>query len=496
VACSTYVDSGLAHLRSPAHDAQALAEVLQDAEIGNFTVSLLLDQPEPIVRRQVAAFFADRSPPDTLLAHFSCHGVKDETGQLYFAASDTELTALDATALPAEFVNRQMNKSRSRRIVLLLDCCYSGAFARGMQHRASEGLELHERFEGQGRAVLTASSAMEYAFDGDTLTRDDASPSVFTSAVVQGLRTGDADRDGDGYISVDELYEYVYDQVRQRTPSQTPHRWSFDIEGDLVIATAAHPTATKLPAEVQAALASPFPGARLDAVNELARLLTGRHRGLAAAARDALEILKSGDDSHRVREAVAAILTTDGSIRATQARADAERAEQERVQRQRAAEQARAEQQARADAERAEQERVQWQRAAEQAWAEQAYERTIRPRQRSGLARLSWIVGTTLWALVPVATVGLLAPATLLHIAARLHRRSLWKVFALSVLVVLTGFLMLGAGGDAKNIALEAVAWVVLIASGAATTIIAFLLRSKVFPRRTPRDGSERPRAA
>jgi hypothetical protein len=35
--------------------------------------------------------------------------------------------------------------------------------------------------------MLTASSAMEYALDGDTLTRDQASSSVFTSAVVQGL---------------------------------------------------------------------------------------------------------------------------------------------------------------------------------------------------------------------------------------------------------------------------------------------------------------------
>jgi hypothetical protein len=392
-------------LRAPAHDAQALAAVLQDPEIGDFKVSRVVDQPEAIVRRQIAAFFANRSPQDTLLAHFSCHGVKDESGQLFFAASDTELAALDATALPAEFVNTQMNKSRSRRIVLLLDCCYSGAFARGMQHRASEGVELQERFEGRGRAVLTASSAMEYAFDGDTLTRDDASPSVFTSAVVQGLRTGDADRDGDGYVSVDELYDYVFDEVRQRTPSQTPHRWFFDIEGDLVIATAAHPTATKLPAEVQDALDSPFPGARLDAVRELARLLAGRHRGLAAAARDALEILGSGDDSRRVQEAAAAVLTRDSArIReeqerverrrmaeeakaAEQARVAAEREEQERVERQGLAEAEKAGEQARVAAEREEQERLERQGLAE---AEKAAEQARVAAEREEQERAYW----------------------------------------------------------------------------------------------------------
>src|SRR4029077_7750892 len=40
------------------------------------------------------------------------------------------------------------------------------------------------------------------------------------------LQTGEADRDGDSYISVDELYDYVVDQVRLDTPNQTPEKWS------------------------------------------------------------------------------------------------------------------------------------------------------------------------------------------------------------------------------------------------------------------------------
>jgi WD40 repeat protein len=310
VANAEYADPGLQRLRAPVRDAEALAEVLGDPAIGAFEVRLLVDQPEARLRREVASFFADRSPDDTLLVHFSCHGVKDESGQLYFAAADTELVALDATALPAEFVHRQMNKSRSRRVVLLLDCCYSGAFARGMQHRADESMDLEERFHGRGRTVLTASSAMEYSFEGDTITRDDGTPSVFTSALVHGLRTGDADRGGDGYVAVDELYEYVYDEVHQRTPGQTPRRWSFDVEGELIIATSVKPTLTELPSELRAALTSPFAGTRLDAVNELQRLLAGRHRGLAASAREVLEGLSADDDSSRVRTAATTAVAT------------------------------------------------------------------------------------------------------------------------------------------------------------------------------------------
>ena len=41
-------------------------------------------------------------------------------------------------------------------------------------------------------------------------------PSLFTAALTTGLATGDADRDEDGWVSLNELYEYVFDAVRDR----------------------------------------------------------------------------------------------------------------------------------------------------------------------------------------------------------------------------------------------------------------------------------------
>jgi uncharacterized caspase-like protein len=137
------------------------------------------------------------------------------------------LRRLGATGVSAEFVNRRMTRSRSRRVVLLLDCCYAGAFERGMTARAGSGVGIETQFGGRGRAVITASSAMEYAFEGDELTDStEGRPSVFTNALVTGLETGDADRDQDGLIGLDELYDYVYDKVRTATPNQTPGKGS------------------------------------------------------------------------------------------------------------------------------------------------------------------------------------------------------------------------------------------------------------------------------
>jgi hypothetical protein len=309
VAADSYGDARLRALRAPAQDAQELARVLGDPDVGDFRVAVSLNEPDHVVRRQISDFFHDRGREDLLVLHISCHGLKDEDGTLYFASSNTSVEHLDATAVASEFVNRQMTRCRSRRIVLLLDCCFGGAFARGLVHRAGEAVAIKEEFEGQGRVVLTASRAMEYAFEGDQL-EGEARPSIFTSAVVEGLESGAADRDGDGRISVDELYDYVYDRVRDVTPNQTPSKWTFDVHGDLHIARSPLPAVVEpvaLPLELQVAIESPFANVRAGAAEELAFLVAGTHAGYAASARIALEALAE-DDSKRVSEAAARAL--------------------------------------------------------------------------------------------------------------------------------------------------------------------------------------------
>ena len=301
VANDTYDDQRLSRLRAPATDAEQLARVLRNAEIGGFEVEVSLNEPEHVVRRKVSSFFDDRRPDDLLLLHLSCHGVKDEDGRLYFATPDTEVDHLDATSLPADYVNRQMTKSRSRRIVLLLDCCYSGAFARGMMNRGDERMDIMERFDGRGRIVLTASSAMEYSFEGDQLAGQ-GKPSVFTSALVEGLATGEADRDRDGFVSVDELYDFAFDRVRTVTPSQTPGKWVFDVQGDFYIARSNRPPEpVDLLADLRGAISSPFTNVRLGAVEELAALLDDADSARAAAARMALDDMAEHDAQRVVR---------------------------------------------------------------------------------------------------------------------------------------------------------------------------------------------------
>ena len=305
IASHEFADPGLSSLRAPAHDAARLGEVLADPRIGGFHVRTLINTPAAEVNEAVEDFFADREPDDLLVLHFSGHGVKDEAGELHFATSSTKLARLAGTAVSADFVARRMNRSRSRRIVLLLDCCYSGAFGRGMVARAGGSVDIEEQFGGSGRAVITASSAMEYAFEGAQVAdTSESAPSVFTSALVEGLESGDADRDQDGHVGLDELYEYVYDRVRRVTPHQTPGKWMLDVRGDLRIARRARPVSVPaaLPSELQDAIDHSLPGVRAGAVPELRRMLSVAHEGRVLAARLALRRLVD-DDSRMVAAA-------------------------------------------------------------------------------------------------------------------------------------------------------------------------------------------------
>ena len=327
---SQYDDTSLSRLKTPDADVKALAEVLRAPDVGSFdTVTTLVNQPATAVRREVARFFGQKTRDDLLVLYFSGHGVLDDRGRLYLAVKDTERELLSGTAVPASFVTDEMDRSWSRRQVLILDCCHSGAFARGAKGvvGASVGTAIAFEGSGTGRVVLTATDSTQYAWEGDEVTGQ-AENSVFTRYLIEGLRTGQADIDGDGQITLDELYDYVYGQVVTRTPKQAPGKWSYKQQGEIIIARNPRPVVklVELPAELRQAIESPFASVREGAARELDRLLRGSHAGLAQAAREALKRL-ADDDSRRVSTAAAGVLAANADAQRAQER---EREEQAR----------------------------------------------------------------------------------------------------------------------------------------------------------------------
>ncbi len=312
---SEYTDGNLAQLIAPSADVSAFAHILRAVEIGAFDeVTTLVNENSATIRRTIAHFFEQKNPDDLLLLYFSGHGVLDDQGQLYLAVKDTEHDLISGTAIPANFITGEMDRSRSRRQVLILDTCHSGAFARGTKGAVGEKVGLGVAFEGTGfgRVVLTATDATQYAWEGDQIIGE-AENSVFTHFMIEGLQTGSADLDGDGQVAVDELYDYIYEQVVKKTPKQTPGKWSYKQQGDIIIARNPVPVGKRneLAPELVEKMASPLVLERESAVRDLERLLNRGHPGLAQAAHDALKHL-SEDDSRRVSSVAIEILAAYG----------------------------------------------------------------------------------------------------------------------------------------------------------------------------------------
>ena len=198
-----------------------------------------------------------------------------------------------------------MTRCRSEKIALFLDCCFGGAFMTGLTHRAGvDTAGAKETFSGTGRFVITASDAMQYSFEGGQRVEGAApEPSPFTRALVEGLRTGEADRNDDGFVSINELFDYLEDRVRQLSPAQTPTKSAFNQVGDWVIAQSMRaPTIRILPASLQEQLKSDAPRDRMAAAFTLRDLIAASDPRTSDAAQKALERL-TADDSRLVAEA-------------------------------------------------------------------------------------------------------------------------------------------------------------------------------------------------
>jgi hypothetical protein len=116
IASDRYEQESLPDLASPAADAVALSKVLGDPLIGGFTVQVAHNEPSYQLAARIEEMLADSHAEDLLLLHFSGHGLKAESGELFFAAPNTRPNRLGSTAVPAEFVQ---NCLRTSHVVLV-----------------------------------------------------------------------------------------------------------------------------------------------------------------------------------------------------------------------------------------------------------------------------------------------------------------------------------------------------------------------------------------
>lgn len=238
-------DLELRELRAPARDVADLAKVLNDPSIGGFDVKELIDVGHAEMREEIEDFCAGSLPGDLVVVYLSCHGLLNNKDHLYFTATDTARKKIASTGVAAAWLNERLDDDcRAQRQLIILDCCFSGAFARrakGPRKDVGLGGKLRppedrvRLSQDRGRIVYTASSAVEYSFESDHPSGEGVR-SVFTRNLVYGLRTGEADLDQDGWITFDDLRRYLDEKVHDEEPRQTPQLWTNGLQGKWRIA--------------------------------------------------------------------------------------------------------------------------------------------------------------------------------------------------------------------------------------------------------------------
>ena len=217
---ASYVaDPALTGLPSVRHDVHQVKAVLEQA--GRFDdVAYRLDVTAKELVQLVEDFYGARRRGDLALFYYSGHGIKHPDNQsVFLAASDTVTTGLHATAFDTDGQLRHLlNHTKAAHKVVLLDCCFSGAFS--ARARLSGGMRAEPRRgrREEGTFILTSSTHLQAS-----KVQGPEEPSVFTEVLLDGLRGGAAAGE-DGWISTSELSRYAMAEMarrRQHTPVES-----------------------------------------------------------------------------------------------------------------------------------------------------------------------------------------------------------------------------------------------------------------------------------
>lgn len=244
IANAEYKHSELRKLMAPHHDVRALEALLTRPDIGGYQTEVLVNETKAAMEWAIDRTLTDAERDDTVLIFFAGHGLKHENGTLFFAAVDTQPKYLAGTAVSAGWLVDQMKHSRVSSQIVLLDCCFGGAFARanvwarGDQVESGMALKVPDLEQhGRGQVVITAADAMQFAFEEGALKEGQSPASHFTRVLIEGLQTGAADADNNGKVTVDELMRYLEVGLQKTGSPQRPTKWIFGATGgDLLFA--------------------------------------------------------------------------------------------------------------------------------------------------------------------------------------------------------------------------------------------------------------------
>lgn len=198
----------LAHLKSP--EGGALPEN---------QVKILVDEAatKDNIVSTMRNLYSQAGENDLVLLYFSGHGVRGSFLPIDFDGFNNQLAH--------EEINEILDASDARYKLCIADACHSGGLHQMKSGSISNTLKAYYESLAQalpGTALIMSSKAEETSLESNNLRQG-----VFSHFLLRGLK-GEADTDQNGLVDVQELYEFVGDNVRE----YTQYRQSPVIMGD------------------------------------------------------------------------------------------------------------------------------------------------------------------------------------------------------------------------------------------------------------------------
>lgn len=219
-----FQDKRIPALRYTVNDAQGMFDVLTDPNYGgvpkeNVTLLLNEDATSENIKRAIGTWLKQQATQDdTVLIYFAGHGAP-EGEETYWVTYNADIDDLYATALSNKDIADMLNRVESKRVITLLDSCYSAATVNRTNRTRATSVQIPwDQFSGEGRVAITASDGSQLSLE-----MQEFEHGVFTYYVLEGLKgkaDGLAGEERDGMIEVEELWNYVRNNVTDTAKKQ------------------------------------------------------------------------------------------------------------------------------------------------------------------------------------------------------------------------------------------------------------------------------------
>lgn len=232
----SHCEHGFEPLPGVQQDIAVMKQVLDHPKIAAFDEVQTLLNPNPqVLAESLESFCQDREADDLILVYFSGHGVVlDDHGRFGLTTSMSRTNAQDkvvrSTLVSADLLQDILDDCKAERQVVMLDCCYRQA-SLSVLTQQSGSVNLPQYLGGLGRTISASATQSHHAF---VHKGSDLSP--YTFYLVEGLRTGAADQNCDGTISVEEWYAYAKRKVKQEIPAIDPQIYNVKAVQNLALA--------------------------------------------------------------------------------------------------------------------------------------------------------------------------------------------------------------------------------------------------------------------